>query len=804
MKKKLILAALLGAAALFASEFKVNNRVPASGYSANNSSWKYEHNFTFEKGKVPAEFLVPEGRLKKHKKYASIYGYNGDITLQIKAPGPVKALEWSASVTNFADKVKRKLSLSYSLDGVTYKTLDSKEFIQNCSLASGKIQLPANRGYLFLKYQRHVEKNDSNGRYGFVLLQKMNLKLDGTWSDRESISSQTNSTPLKKAFPTGVYWAWERTKMNADYAKMEFWQFVEHSMKVAKENGYDTLWFVNLPGNHEQVKVLALAEKHGLRVLTNSDLYTIYYTGLDSLGQMDRLADQTVARIGHFKSLLGYVLKDEPLLCDMDSSDYLCSLMKKADPGRDSVVVVMNRPSLTYLRDSKLPIVCTDIYYFADENSTMLPAPRNVGQAEFTNALNLFNLSAERHNKHSWFMGQIFGDIWGRHWYKNGKYIVYPGCYLHWRMPTKAESKWQIWEALRLGSKGIIFYVYHSDIPLMVPPEKAVTADDKKKVAAMDKRGKIAASWKTQKLTDKTIELEWSAGMLHPGGKPTEQMVATRSVMKLIRANESLLVDRCRAEFPVFFATDAKTNVERFRSGDKWFGVIVNRDLDNTRTVEIRLPLNVKKIKDLATGKEVKMASAGKYFQKISLTLEAGSGALLESEFYEHAGLRYSKESFDQYSIHNVKVNDHAEIFNHGRYGADENRSLRLKKGGDPSLAACALLGISNPKNSNFTYSKNLSRRGKGTTYCMIRGKLDKSEIRAAVVGQEADAPNFQHLLHPKNGKLEKMDSKTIQKDQFYIPAVVPREIAALEFYLGREDYLEEIILWFVPDPPGK
>ena len=104
----------------------------------------------------------------------------------------------------------------------------------------------------------------------------------------------------------------------------------------------------------------------------------------------------------------------------------------------------------------------------------------------------------------------------------------------------------------------------------------------------------------------------------------------------------------------------------------------------------------------------------------------------------------------------------------------------------------------------NFTYSKNLSRRGKGTTYCMIRGKLDKSEIRAAVVGQEADAPNFQHLLHPKNGKLEKMDSKTIQKDQFYIPAVVPREIAALEFYLGREDYLEEIILWFVPDPPGK
>ena len=801
MKKSLISALLLVSAAAFANEFKVNNKVPENGFSGGNDTWKYEQNFKFEKGKIPAEFLISERQLKTHKKYAHIFGYNGDIYLQIKAPGPVATLEWSAAISNFADSVKRKFSLSYSLDGVTYQTLDSKEFVANGTLSSGKIDLPANRGYLFLKSKRHVEKTDSNGRYGFVLMQKMNLKLTGSYADQAKTNNETGSIPLKKAFPTGVYWAWERTRMNADFAKMEFWTFVEHSMKTAKENGYDTLWFVNLPGNHEQVKVLSLAEKHGLRVLTNSDLYTIYYTGLDSLGQMDRLADQTVARIGHFKSLLGYVLKDEPLLCDMASSDYLCERMKKADPGRDSVVVVMNRPSLTYLRDSRLPIVCSDIYYFADKNSTMLPAPRDVGQAEFTNALNLFNLSAERHNKHSWFMGQIFGDIWGRHWYKDGKYIVYPGCYLHWRMPTNAEAKWQIWEALRLGSKGIIFYVYHSDIPLMIPPEKATAQEDLKKVAAMDKRGKTAASWKNQKLTEKTIELEWSAGMLHPGGKPTEQMIATRSVMNLIRANEALLVDRFRAEFPVFFATDPETNVETFRSGDRWFGIIVNRNLDRTRTIEVKLPLNVKTVKDMANGNILQISSAGKHFNRISLTLEAGSGAMLSAEFYEHAGLLYGKESFDQQDIHNVKINDNAEIINHGKYGADENRSLRLKKNGASSLAVCALLGISNPKNSNFTYSKNLSRRGRGTTYCLIRGKLKNAEIRAAVVGQNADAPNFQHLLHPKNGKLQKMDSTTIQKENFSVPAVVPADVAALEFYLGKGDHLEDIILWFVPAP---
>ena len=124
-----------------------------------------------------------------------------------------------------------------------------------------------------------------------------------------------------------------------------------------------------------------------------------------------------------------------------------------------------------------------------------------------------------------------------------------------------------------------------------------------------------------------------------------------------------------------------------------------------------------------------------------------------------------------------------------------------MKNNGNPSLAACALLGISNPKNSNFTYSKNLSRRGKGTTYCLVRGKLANADVRSAVVAQGADVPNFQHLLHPKNGKLQKMNSVSIQKGNFTVPAVVPKNTAALEFFIGPKDHIEDITLWFVPDP---
>ena len=780
------------------SQVKINNRNVESGFTSAHDAWKYEKNITFEKGKVPGEYLIPENRLKVHKKHSYIRGYNGDINLQIKGPGSIKTLEWNADMTNYADKVKRNITMSYSLDGVNFKVLDKKEFNGAVKLSSGKLNLPKNNGVIFLRLQRHVDKKDSNGRFGFVLWTKMNLKVTGTVGKKSA--DQQPGTALKKVFPTGVFWAWERTKMNADYAKMELWDFVDYNMKTLKENGYDTCWFVNISSVKDQLKILACAEKHGLRVLTNSDLIHVFYGNRVSMDQMDIYADQTVSRIGHFKSLLGYVLKDEPLMCDLDTCGYFYELMKKADPARDSVAVVMNRQSLSYLRDSKLPVVCTDIYYFADDHSTMLPSPRKEAQDEFTNVLNLLNESAERHNKHSWFMGQIFGDIWGRHWYNNGKYIAYPGCYLHWRMPTVAEAKWQVWEALRLGTKGVLIYVFHSDIPLMVPPEKAVTPEDKKKVAYMDKRAKTVAGWKGQKLLDKKTELDWVAGMLYPGGKPTKQMLATAPVMKLIRANESLLAERKRAEFPVLFANDEQTNVATFRSRDRWLGVIVNRNVNQKRTMDILLAPNVKSIRDIATGKEIQISRVDKYFKKITCSLDAGDGMLVEMNFYNQPGIRYARESFDHQSIFRTLVNLNAEIFNHGNFAADENRSLRLKKNGNPAEPVCALLGISNPKTAITTFSKNLNLGSKGTTYCLINGKLKNAEIRAVLHGVKGEQANFAHLRIPRTGKIAPMNGTPIKKDKFYIPAVIPNDATALEFFLGKGDHLEDITVWFVPD----
>ena len=65
----------------------------------------------------------------------------------------------------------------------------------------------------------------------------------------------------------------------------------------------------------------------------------------------------------------------------------------------------------------------------------------------------------------------------------------------------------------------------------------------------------------------------------------------------------------------------------------------------------------------------------------------------------------------------------------------------------------------------------------------------------------QGEKANFAHLRVPKAGKLAPMNGKTIKKDQFTLPAVLPNDATALEFFIGPKDYIEDITLWFVPDP---
>lgn len=65
-----------------------------------------------------------------------------------------------------------------------------------------------------------------------------------------------------------------------------------------------------------------------------------------------------------------------------------------------------------------------------------------------------------------WVMPMCFSDIWGpRRYDDRGHLIALPGAYMHWRCPTLAEIRWQIWETIRSRGKGVIFYTLAPEAP---------------------------------------------------------------------------------------------------------------------------------------------------------------------------------------------------------------------------------------------------------------------------------------------------------------------------------------------------
>ncbi len=801
MKKALAALLCILSASVLAQNIGFIEKTPVE-VEIDGENWKFARDYDLANVTARASALKeisPSGRFLTHPQHGHITGFNGNIVIRLSMPSSVETLKAYGEITNYADSTKRHFALSYSLDGIRYTLLNENEQGGGTCRLEGEATLPKNRGIVYLKYERILDEKDSNGRSGFVIWGKLGFALGGK-SGVKAEAPKEKSKRLKDVFPTGVFWAWERTKPCADYAKMDLWAFVDKTMKLLKENGYNTLWFVNI-GTDSMLKVLPIAEENGMQVLFNTDLLGVVYNGTSSLESMEKQAWNTYKTIGGSDALLGYVLKDEPMFIETENMSTFYNLMREADPSRDSVAVAMNRQSLTYLRDSALPVVCSDIYYFGSENSTQLPTPKE-SQYEFTLALSGFGRAAELYNKHTWFMGQMFGDAWGRHWRKGDKLVVEPGTYLHWKMPTDAESRWQIWEALRLGTKGVFFYVLQPPIQLEVPPAEAKEEWQLNRIKGMDSNAAMAASWPGQKLVQKQIEIDPGEGMIDMDGTPRPQMLATAPIMRLLRKNEQLLLRRRFSKLPLFYAGDDKTDTMTFESEGKFIGVIVNRDLLNKRTAKVLLPPNVVSVTNIATGAAIPLKASSDDFKELEIELASGDGALLEAKFNGRPGICMIREDFARNSLYRLNIGKNAHIVNLESMGADFTHAVALKsKEADKSEPACTLPRITSSKTRN-TIAFNMNHTAKaGTIYCKINGSLKGCKIRAVTEDIGGAKENFMHLKTADAYDVGTSgEGFVIQDKDFFKPVVVPVGTTALEFYLDSpSNKITDVSLWFIP-----
>jgi hypothetical protein len=447
-------------------------------------------------------------------------------------------------------------------------------------------------------------------------------------------------------FVRGVYWPFERTKWPAENAGMEFWQFSEKVLSDLKNRYHvDLIWVVN-SGNDDAVKLAGIAEKYGIGVVpVTTAIYD--WRGVRTQKAAHAIAEKTVSTLGTAKGIAGYVLLDEPKRGEVDILEATRAALAERDPNRPALVVSMLRQTEAVARRTNLPFLVSDPYPFFGPKSPNGPSTPAISRQYYLDATQRTVALARETDKTPWMMPQIFSDLWGD-WHYDAKMnaVAEPGAYYHWRMPTLGETRWQIWQAIGAGAKGVVFYV------LFPTPNPRRSAQD-----AKDMKGyRIAKPQPDWPLFKTETSLDVGTAILRNDGSSTPQAETMGEVFGALEAHRALL-GRLQSAPPVAFA-DAPFRATTFRDpqDNNTYIVVVNDNTDATVTGKVRLLPAVKSARELISGSSIAAQTNAAKLSELALKIEAGGGALLALEgeavatqtYAEDFGIQISAGKFER------------------------------------------------------------------------------------------------------------------------------------------------------------
>lgn len=632
------------------------------------------------------------------------------------------------------------------------------------------------------------------------------------------VSFAAAADELKDAFPLGVYWAWERNGANAAAAGTDRTNYVANALALCKAKNCDTVWIVNGPGKPDAPYFLDMCEKAGMKALINSSLMGYFVWGHD--GDEAKVVQQltkTAAAVGEKPALLGYILKDEPLHCSVQQIDYLHDLAKRIDPHhRDSTVVAMTPQIQTYLEDTSLPVLCMDIYHFGGNRSHLIPAPQRTSKGCYRATCQNAVTVAERRGKHVWIMPQSFCEIWGLTYYDDaGRQWCDPGTYIHWRMPTAAETRWQAWEAVRAGAKGVVFF-------LLNPNEERKEADVREggkgyKNAQKSLKWFVSHDFMTDKrrIESEKTELPPETALTRCGGKSTPQFDALGEAFgRIAKAKDRLLKSRC-APFPVFFSADPDCATATFAIHRSTFniqpstshlGVIVNDELNGAaREVVVSVPSNVESVREIGGGAYA-LSEAKDGLRTFALTLEPGDGRCVEATFKDgYAGMQLLHEDFLRHNYKgSVAAFAEARLCISYNVGGPKQLVYRENQAVTTNAPAFVVRNLTNPKTAINTAFMNINaKKRNGNVWLYAKGRSDGLRIRAVLdkdaKALETDTAHLEENAKAGEATTDAAPTMTLRPVPG-LPVQLPVGTTGLEFYFDKKDAsLVDVMLWFTP-----
>jgi hypothetical protein len=567
-------------------------------------------------------------------------------------------------------------------------------------------------------------------------------------------------------FVRGVYWPFERTKYTADDAGMELWAFSEKVLSDLKSRYHcDLIWVVN-SSNADAVKLAGIAEKYGIGVVpVTTAIYD--WRGVRTQKAAHAIAEKTVSTLGTAKGIAGYVLLDEPKRGEMDMLEATRAALAELDPNRPPLVVSMLRQTEAVARRTKLPFLVSDPYPFFGDKSPNGPNTPAISRRYYLDATRRTVAMARETDKTPWMMPQIFSDPWGD-WHYDAKWnaVAEPGAYYHWRMPTVGETRWQIWQAVGAGAKGVVFYVL---FPTPNPRRSGQDAKDMKGYRTL----KPQPDWPLFKTE---TPLNVGTGILRNDGSSTPQAETMGEVFGALGPHRALL-GRLQSAPPIAFA-DAPFRATTFRDPQdgKTYVVVVNDNTDAAVTGKVRLLPTIKSVRDVVSGSTISATTNAAKLSELELKTEAGGGALLLLDG-ENAAIQTYVEDF-AIQISAGKFERAQKVLLPEPWGMGYHIAVKTQADAPTVAPQQAAADIINPQTTGagagqLQYAMSevaADWNMKGRLYLIYDGtkSADKTGVEVSV---SADGKAFQ----------------SISKDEFNQPIEIPSNSTQLRFALLDE-----------------
>jgi hypothetical protein len=543
----------------------------------------------------------------------------------------------------------------------------------------------------------------------------------------------------------GVYWPQERVAWLAQRAGLDPWAWSERVIADLHDSQHcNLIWVVN--ADTDTVKRLSeIGAKHGVQVAGTPEPI-IWWRENRTPEFVAKCAEDSVARFREAEGFGGYVLIDEPRPWEFPYLDAIRAELVRRDPSRLTLMVTMWPDTPAAISRTGFPIVTCDIYPFFADGSPNGPNPAPVSRAWYRLLTESYARRCQQAGKTFWVMPGAFIEFWGDWYYDDQMQVVaQPGTHLHWRMPTVGETRWQVWQGLLAGSKGVVFFVLH-------PPGNDRRADSAATAAPADNLPRLTGNLATGQ----------PAALLNIDGSATPQLTAVGQAFADVERLERLLQTLELAGFEaVFPAPPLHSQTFHGPEGDL-YAIVVSDSTEAEVTAPLSILPGIEGVRDLRADKDLPLALGGNSLQQASLTLRPGDGTVLHLQApAARRPVPSVVEDFSGPAIAGTLDGARVRVGSLG-WGVEKHEVVQAGEDpeGPPGTLTCEVARLTGDPRVH---------RPSGPIYLVYSGR-GREGAECVELGSSTDGKTFERL----------------SVDEFGKPIVVPRQATHLRFTIAH------------------